>query len=116
MLTFGIIAALFVLLIFWFVLPPLLEKTHGKKTDTNATANVIIYQDQLAELEADRKAGLIGDEQYQQEKDSIERRLLEDVKDQAPLAGQGPSTRTTAIVYAVSVFIPVGAVALYLFI
>ena len=53
MLTFGIIAALFVLLIFWFVLPPLFQKSEAKKADANASANVIIYQDQLEELAAD---------------------------------------------------------------
>src|SRR6266568_488175 len=116
MLTFGIIAALFVLLIFWFVLPPLFQKSEAKKTDANASANVIIYQDQLEELGADLKAGLIAEDQYQQERESIERRLLEDVKGRAPLAGQVPSTRTAVIVYALSVFIPVGAVAFYLFV
>src|SRR2546426_6323426 len=114
MLTFGIIAALFVLLIFWFVLPPLLQKSEAKKTDANASANVIIYQDQLKELEADLKTGLIGEDQYQPEKESIERRLLEDVKSKAPLTGRVPSTRTSVIVYALFVFIPVAAVAFYL--
>ena len=116
MLTFGIIAALFVLLIFWFVLPPLLQRPDAKKTDANASANVIIYQDQLEELEADLKTGLIAEDQYQPEKESIERRLLEDVRGRAPLAARVPSTRTSVIVYALSVFIPVAAVAFYLFV
>ena len=116
MLTFGIIAALFVLLIFWFVLPPLLQKPEAKNTDASASANVIIYQDQLEELEADLKAGLIGEDQYQQEKESIERRLLEDVRGKAPLTAGVPSTRTPVIVYALSVFIPVAAVTFYLFV
>ena len=116
MLIFGIIAALFVLLMFWFVLPPLLQRPDAKKTDANASANVIIYQDQLEELEADLKTGLIAEDQYQQEKESIERRLLEDVRGRAPLAARVPSTRTSVIVYALSVFIPVAAVAFYLFV
>jgi len=116
MLTFGIIAALFVLLMFWFVLPPLLQRPDAKKTDANASANVIIYQDQLEELEADLKTGLIAEDQYQQEKESIERRLLEDVRGRAPLTARVPSTRTSVIVYALSVFIPVAAVAFYLFV
>jgi cytochrome c-type biogenesis protein CcmH len=114
MLTFGIIAALFVLLIFWFVLPPLLQKAEAKKADANASANVIIYQDQLEELGVDLKTGLIAEDQYQQEKESIERRLLEDVKGRPTITGRVPSTRTSVIVYALSVFIPVGAVAFYL--
>src|SRR6266704_1953837 len=114
MLTFGIIAAMFVLLIFWFVLPPLFQKPEAKKADANASANVIIYQDQLEELEADLKAGLIAEDQYQQDRESIERRLLEDVKGGAPHTGRVPSTRTAVIVYALSVFIPVAAVAFYL--
>lgn len=116
MLTFGIIAALFVLLIFWFLLPPLFQKTQRTRTDANASANVIIYQDQLKELKADLETGLIGETQYQQEKEAIERRLLEDVKDRPALTGGVPSTRMTVVVYALSIFIPVGAVAFYLFV
>ena len=114
MLTFGIIAALFVILIFWFVLPPLLQKPEAKKTDANTSANVIIYQDQLEELEADLKTGLIAEDQFRQERESIERRLLEAVKDRKTNTGRVPATRTSVIVYALSVFIPVGAVAFYL--
>src|SRR5215471_13346726 len=80
MFTFWIIAALFILLILWFVLPPLLEKQEREQEDQSRTANVIVYQHQHEELEADLKAGLIGAEQYQQEKDALERRMLEDVK------------------------------------
>jgi cytochrome c-type biogenesis protein CcmH len=116
MLTFGIIVALFVLLIFWFVLPPLFQKTETKKTGLEASANVIIYQDQLQELDADLKTGLIAEAQYQQEKEAIERRLLEDVKDRPALTRGVPSMRTTLVVYVLSVFIPAGAVAFYLFV
>src|SRR5258706_3095753 len=80
MLTFWIIVAIFILFALWFVLPPLLEKTGADKSDDLRAANVLIYQDQLKEMEADLKNGLVGEDQYQQDKEELERRLLEDIK------------------------------------
>jgi cytochrome c-type biogenesis protein CcmH len=115
MLTFWIIAALFVLLILWFVLPPFFDTAPNLNPQTTTAANVLIYQNQLEELASDFKAGLIGEEQYRQEKDAIERRLLEDVKAE-PSPHESSSRRITKLGYAVAAFIPVGAVTLYLFV
>jgi cytochrome c-type biogenesis protein CcmH len=37
-----------------------------------------IYRDQLSELEADLRNGIVAEDQYAQDRDEIERRLLED--------------------------------------
>src|SRR5256885_14755326 len=79
MLTFWIIAALFILLAFWFILPALLNKPGADEDVERREANVLVYKDQNRELEADLKNGLIGEEQYKAEKSELERRLLEDV-------------------------------------
>src|SRR5260370_30695937 len=87
MLTFWIIGTLFVVFTLWFILPPLLNKSEEKNPDDSRAANVLVYQDQLEELGVDLKNGLISQEQYQQDKDDLERRLLEDVKGpEQPLA------------------------------
>ncbi len=112
MLTFWIIVAIFILFALWFVLPPLLEKTGADKSDDLRAANVLIYQDQLKEMEADLKNGLVGEEQYQQDKEELERRLLEDIKTPG-LESSSSSRSTRKVAYGVGMAIPVCVVALY---
>jgi cytochrome c-type biogenesis protein CcmH len=111
MLIFWIICALLVLLALWFVLPAFGQQGEETKTDDRGAANLLVYQDQYRELEADLKNGLIAQEQFQQEKDELERRVLDDVKakstDPAPL----PAGRKVG--YGVAAAIPILAVALY---
>lgn len=113
MLTFWIIAALFMLLALWFVLPPLLQKTGNDNTVERRAANVLIYKDQFKEMEADLKNGLMSEEQYQQDKDELERRLLEDVKVTDP-ESPSPSPATRKFAYGVATAIPIGVIAFYL--
>jgi cytochrome c-type biogenesis protein CcmH len=112
MLTFWIIAALFILLALWFVLPPLLKKTDNNQGDDLRAANVLIYKDQFQEMEADLKNGLMNEEQYQQDKEELERRLLEDVK--VTNSGSSPLPATRKFAYGVATAIPIGVIALYL--
>jgi cytochrome c-type biogenesis protein CcmH len=112
MLTFWIIAALFVLFALWFVLPPLVRKTVDDQGDDRRAANVLIYQDQFKEMETDLKNGLMSEEQYQQDKEELERRLLEDFNRPSPdSTAAAPSTRK--FVYGVGMAIPVGVIAFY---
>ncbi len=112
MLTFWIIAALFILFALWFVLPPLLEKSGENETDDLRAANVLVYQDQFKEMEADLKNGLISEPQYQQDKEELERRLLEDVN--APkIPARSSASVTHKFAYGVGLAIPVGVIALY---
>jgi cytochrome c-type biogenesis protein CcmH len=112
MFTFWIIAALFILFALWFVLPPLLEKGGDDNRADLRAANVLIYQDQFKEMEADLKNGLMSEEQYQQDKEELERRLLEDV---SPAGVDLPSAPTTGrkFAYGVGMFIPIGVIAFY---
>ena len=50
-----------------------------RPADAKQRANVEVYRDQLSELESDVANGLVSTEQYQQDRDEIERRLLEDI-------------------------------------
>lgn len=113
MLIFWIICALFVLLALWFVLPPFLQQSADKKSDEPRAANLLVYQDQNQELEADLKNGLIGPEQYQQEKDELERRLLDDVKTEGAESQSTSSPAARKLAYGISAAIPIAAVALY---
>ena len=113
MLTFWIIVALFILFALWFVLPPLLEKSGASKGDDLRAANVLIYQDQFKEMETDLKNGLMSEEQYQLDKEELERRLLEDIN--APSSDLSSSQATTRkFAYGVGLAIPIGVIAFYL--
>jgi cytochrome c-type biogenesis protein CcmH len=111
MTLFWIIAALLIACALFFVLPPLL-KCRAAAGVPAQRLNVAVYRDQLSELEADRRAGTLNDEQYERARLELERRLLDDVAaDGVPVAAERPASRVPAIVAGVAV--PVLAVALY---
>jgi cytochrome c-type biogenesis protein CcmH len=113
MIIFWIICALMVLIALWFVVPPLWETAPESKADEARAANLLVYQDQLREMEADLKAGLLSDAQHQQDKEELERRLLEDVGDSTTKSPLKP-LRSRKLAYAIAIAIPVAALAFYL--
>ena len=79
MILFWVICALMVVVALAFVLPPLLQRPDAKEAEQEQKeANVAIYRDQLSELEADLGNGIVSQQQFEQDRDEIERRLLED--------------------------------------
>lgn len=119
MILFWVICAGLLLIALAFVLPPALQRSEESERETEderKQANIAVYRDQLSELEADLRNGLVSQEQYAQDRDEIERRLLEDtatVKSKkkvktAPAAG----TRNTA--YALALGLPLVAIIFYL--
>jgi cytochrome c-type biogenesis protein CcmH len=116
MIVFWLICAVFVAIALAFVIPTLLPGARKEPHDDDKEANVEIYRDQLLELEADLQNGIITEEQYQQDRDEIERRLLDDVSK----IKTEPGKKTTAgagargPVYAIAVLVPVIAMGLYL--
>jgi cytochrome c-type biogenesis protein CcmH len=114
MVLFFFICALMVLLALWLILPPLFQSTKDANIEDARAANVLVYQDQLRELQADLKTGLLTQAQYDQDKEEIERRLLEDVGVEKRLAS--PKLATRRLGYAVAIFIPVAAILFYVFV
>jgi cytochrome c-type biogenesis protein CcmH len=80
MILFWLICAVMLIVALMFVLPPALNADASNAEDANARrdANIAIYRDQLIELEADLRNGIVSQEQYAQDREDIERRLLED--------------------------------------
>ena len=81
MILFWVICALLIVIALAFVLPPLLQRSDNAEVvidEERKQANIAIYRDQLSELEADLRNGIIAEDQYAQDRDEIERRLLED--------------------------------------
>src|SRR3569832_2841897 len=78
MLIFFVVAALLLAAALLFIVPPL-WRHHARRGVQRDRSNLEIYKDQLAELEADLAAGTISQDQFEQGKVELERRLLEEV-------------------------------------
>jgi cytochrome c-type biogenesis protein CcmH len=115
MILFWLICAGLVAIALAFVLPTLLQPTAVNESDKEQ-ANVEVYRDQLSELEADLTNGIVSPEQYRQDRDEIERRLLDEVATTTaePENKSKPAVAGRGAVYAVALGIPIVAVALYL--
>jgi cytochrome c-type biogenesis protein CcmH len=116
MIIFWLVCAILVAIALAFIIPTLLERSDDDVNEQGRKeANIGVYRDQLSELEADVTNGIISPEQYQQDRDEIERRVLEDVtitgkvfaSKPAALTGRGP-------IYAIALAIPLVAIAVYL--
>ena len=103
-----------VLLALWFIVPALLQSSADTKTDDARTANLLVYQDQLREMETDLKTGLLSDAQYEQDKEELQRRLLEDVGDSNRGKAASKKTVSRKLAYVVAIGIPVIAIVFYL--
>ena len=121
MMLFWVICALLIIIAFAFVLPTALQrnaKSQRTVADERKLANIAIYRDQLSELEADLKNGIVSQEQYAQDRDEIERRLLEDTAGATPAkrkeatAKVSAANQNTALAFAFG--LPLAAVIFYL--
>jgi cytochrome c-type biogenesis protein CcmH len=113
MVVFILICALMVLLALWLVLPPLWQAAGAAQNENARTANVLVYQDQLRELQTDLKTGLLTQAQYDQDKEEIERRLLEDIGNENG-SNSPKKIQTRRLAYAIAIFIPAAAIVFYL--
>jgi len=115
MVLFFFICAVMVVLALSLILPPLWHSAKDSQAEDARAANVLVYQDQLRELQSDLKTGLLTQAQYDQDKEEIERRLLEDVGDEK--RSVSPKTvATRRLAYALAIFIPVAAILFYVFV
>ena len=113
MTSFYIIAALLTLAAVAWLLVPLLRARSAAQPQRDVT-NLAIFKDQLAELDADVRAGTLSPDQYGQAKIDLERRVLEEIETGKAVEhdrSKPALARVTAIVLALAV--PVGAALLY---
>ena len=114
MTLFWVIAALLLSVALAFLLTPLMRsRAAAGGAAARARANLAVFRDQLAELDADLAAGGIGREQWEAARGDLERGLLEDVG--TPSAGAtAPAKRSKAAAIVVGVALPLVSVLLYL--
>ncbi|MGH9962177.1 MAG: c-type cytochrome biogenesis protein CcmI, partial [Pyrinomonadaceae bacterium] len=116
MITFWLICAIMIGIALAFILPTLLERSKDSdetQRQEAREANIEVYRDQLNELDGDLRNGVIGSELYEQDRDELERRLLEDVTATSAVS-KSSSSQSRGAVYAVALGLPALAIALYL--
>lgn len=107
----GALMALVVLFLSW----PLLRRRAVTVGASNRAINASIYREQLAELVNERDSGSLSESDYQAAHTELERRLIEDTRNDAtvqPNAGSGRRAVWTAV--TLLLLIPLSAIPLYL--
>jgi cytochrome c-type biogenesis protein CcmH len=113
--TFFVGIGLLTLVAIALVVPPLLGWKRGSRSGA-AASPVLVYADQLAELDADLAAGTLSREQYDAARQEIERRVLVEA---APTgeAERAPSAKPARLLAALAgLAIPVAALLIYVLI
>jgi len=112
MIDFWIGAGLLLLAALAFLLLPLL-KGRGEQTEEDRTAlNVALYQERLAELQSQRAAGVLTEEQFEAGRAEAGRELIDDTEGAAPVAARAPLGRR--IPMALALLLPLFGYGLYL--
>ena len=91
------IAGLMVAVALAWLLPTLLKRQRSVSATTEATSNISILRDQLAELERDLARGTLSQADYQQARDDFDRRVLEELSEPASRAAVAGSGRRIAL-------------------
>jgi cytochrome c-type biogenesis protein CcmH len=116
MIVFWIVAALLIAAALLFLLPPLAQKRSDSAKLKRKEINILLFKDQVAELESDVSNGTITQDQFDQAKHDLERSLLEDVSgDEAtePAVSKFEVLGNKSAI-AVAIFVPVVAIVIYL--
>jgi cytochrome c-type biogenesis protein CcmH len=117
MILFWLICGLMIVVALAFVLPPLLQGSDNvqeKNNQDRRETNIAIYRDQLSELQRDLENGLVSQQQYEQDRDEIERRLLEDVKPEDATGKSNKLPRKRNFAYLLGFGLSLVAVVFYL--
>lgn len=115
MTLFWIICTLLLAVASLFVVLPLLRGTAKSNHVLRDVANLEIFRDQVAEMDADLHNGLLTPELYEQGKRELQARLLDEVKTTevgGSLRARGDPPKILAI--ALVVLLPLASVGLYL--
>jgi cytochrome c-type biogenesis protein CcmH len=112
MIAFASAAVLLLVAAVAIVLWPLLRRTNAPVV-ARESSNLDIHRDQFSELEKDLEAGTLGADRYEQARNELERRVLDETA--APAEPPRPATPGKAVPIVLAVFIPLTATLLYLY-
>lgn len=115
MIFFWLICAVFIIIALAFVLPPLLQREARTDNTETKEANLAVYRDQLRELDADLHNGIVSREQYEQDRDELERRMLEDLAPSArAIKSKGVPVSSRNLAYLLAIGLSVITIVAYL--
>jgi cytochrome c-type biogenesis protein CcmH len=114
-MVFWVICGLLIALALAFVLPPLRHRDRVAGAITTTDASVAVYRRQLAEMESDRRHGLVTNEQFVEDREELEQRLAVDLRDDS-LRAATPSSdpEAGAIYHWLALVLPLTAILFYL--
>jgi cytochrome c-type biogenesis protein CcmH len=112
-LWFGILALAMVLCVVIVVLWVMLRKHTAANQASQAKANAKVYRDQILDLDREHESGHISHAEWQQSRDELSMRLLEDTSAQDdPAAKREKPALWTAVIVAVA--LPMASMGMYL--
>lgn len=112
MSAFIVAAVVMVLVSLAWLMPPLLRGGARARIDRTAV-NLGILKDQLAELEADRVRGAIGEEQYAATKADLQQRVLDETQAETVAETPRPSSLGKLTAAVVVVAVPIASALMY---
>lgn len=108
MTVFAVFATLLIVVVAAFLLPPLWRgrKPAAASAADRQAANLVIFRDQLAELEREKAEGTLAEADFEQARRELQHRLLEEAQPDPAAAAESPApSRKTAI--ALIVLLPI---------
>ena len=115
MTLFWVLAGIFIVASLLFILPTLLRNKESTTDIVRNSTNVSIYQDQIAELDNDLQNDILNQEQYNQSKHELQKRMMLDMPDQNFASKQIINIKQgIATPIVIALIIPVSAISLYL--
>lgn len=113
MTTFWIINGLLLALAAFFIVLPLWRNKQKGRAVQRDAANLEIFRDQIAEMDADLRNGLLTQELYEQGKRELQARLLEEVTDGQEASASSGRNPLKVLAITLSLLLPLLAVGLY---
>ncbi|MFA6901507.1 MAG: c-type cytochrome biogenesis protein CcmI [Gallionellaceae bacterium] len=113
MIIFWIISALMLVIALLFVVLPLWRGNYKDSAVERKSANLDIFRDQIAEMDADLRNGLLTQEMHGQGKRELQSRLLDEVGEDGTAGTTAVRNPLRVLALVLSVVLPVIAVGVY---
>ena len=113
MIIFWIICAVLLVIALLFVILPLWLGNLKKSNIQRDSANLEIFRDQIAEMDADLRNGLLTQEMYEQGKRELQSRLVDEVGEVQNMSTAAVRDPFKILALVLAVILPVAAIGLY---
>ncbi|SET47537.1 cytochrome c-type biogenesis protein CcmH [Nitrosomonas marina] len=116
MTAFWVISGIFIIVALLFIIPTLLKvrNVQEQKVERDAV-NVTVYRDQLKELDRDLENDILTQEQYNQSKQELQQRMLQDVQGtETVVLNNTNKVVNIAVSTVVALTLPIAAIYIYL--